>query len=803
MAQITGATNEKVYGVSKWLGLNEHPDGDTRLKMGEASRMVNWKITRDGNLKRRRGQEFIAGLCDSYTAVVDPDLVYLATLPGDYMLKGYVSYNDVDNPGTITFGTPSENVKDGMWINTPASVVSGIYQRPLPRFDAGKAYAINDEVWYGDTYYRFIAAHTAGDPWDDDEVTELWPYDGPDVWDGALHIQTEADSITGPVSEWYEEAQDAIRNGYLDGYIYIEYAEAVWMLTVYSFVKDGDNYRISGYRVHTIATSGAKPIAGMWTGLCGGKEVFLAACDGKVYSLWDDDNKQFQRVSVGSLQTDKGVSFFPFSNKVYILNGYEYYVFDGSAISEVTGYIPVIIKQLSPDDSASPGGTETGSYVNLLINKRKVWISPDGNTNKTFTLPEDITGVDAVIDRATGNTLTPITDYTVSDNQVTFTAAVTLVESEDAYEIEYTVPKHDPEASPPDQIPDYRAQVTGNRFAELFSGATDTAVFLYGDGTNRAIYTGMDEEGMPRADYFPDQYSVDVGDSNTPITAMVRHSGALVTFKTDSAWALTYSTMELDNGNATIAIYCTPLNKDKGNTVPGQVQLVQNNPITCSGTELYQWTGVSRYSSTIGRDERNARRISDRVQSSIKEVSTDAICMWDDNDNQEFYIAGNGIALVWNYALDAWYRYENFDAVRMCSFHGEVYLGSSDGRIRCLTDQKMSDEGVDIIADWQSGAMDFGAGNMRKYSSAMWVGLKPEDGTSVNVCVETDRKNTFKEKVVSSSKAKIPGQPFMVKTKLKAKKFVYYRLMLSVEEKMPAVTVTDVNILVRATGYAK
>ena len=52
----------------------------------------------------------------------------------------------------------------------------------------------------------------------------------------------------------------------------------------------------------------------------------------------------------------------------------------------------------------------------------------------------------------------------------------------------------------------------------------------------------------------------------------------------------------------------------------------------------------------------------------------------------------------------------------------------------------------------------------------MWVGLKPIDGTSVDVTVETDRKNTFRERIISSSKAKIPGQPFMVKTKLKAKK---------------------------------
>ena len=43
----------------------------------------------------------------------------------------------------------------------------------------------------------------------------------------------------------------------------------------------------------------------------------------------------------------------------------------------------------------------------------------------------------------------------------------------------------------------------------------------------------------------------------------------------------------------------------------------------------------------------------------------------------------------------------------------------------------------------------------------------------------------------------------MVKTKLKAKKFVFYRLLLSVDEKMRAVTVTDVEFRVRQTGYAK
>ena len=70
MATINGVRTDKVYSITKWLGLHEHPDGDTNLKMGEAAKMVNWKITRDGNLKRRPGTEFIADLNADYDVVV-------------------------------------------------------------------------------------------------------------------------------------------------------------------------------------------------------------------------------------------------------------------------------------------------------------------------------------------------------------------------------------------------------------------------------------------------------------------------------------------------------------------------------------------------------------------------------------------------------------------------------------------------------------------------------------------------------------------------------------------------------------
>ena len=49
------AQDSKMYTVDRFLGLNEAADGSTELKMGQASRMVNWVVTDGFNLKTRPG----------------------------------------------------------------------------------------------------------------------------------------------------------------------------------------------------------------------------------------------------------------------------------------------------------------------------------------------------------------------------------------------------------------------------------------------------------------------------------------------------------------------------------------------------------------------------------------------------------------------------------------------------------------------------------------------------------------------------------------------------------------------------
>lgn len=710
MARITGTTNESVYTIPKWLGLNEHPDGDTRLKLGEASVMENWRITRDGNLKRRPGLKHILGLRSGYEVQIAQTAEFLHTYDPEAR----------EQDQTITLHTGVSATSDG------TITLSG-----------GTLYQIEDAVELSGTYY-------------------IKRYEG-----------------------------------------FYKIEPGCWT------AEDG-KYTLTPYRVRAKETGSTRKVDGMWSGYIGNTEVFLVACANTLLRITIPATGWPSKATITppqgvSFYTDKGVHFFPFDNKVYILNGYEYFVYDGSTLSVVDGYRPLVAIAISPllGEVGAESGETTGEYVNRLNGKRRVWISPDGTAeNRTFQLPEkNLASIDHVQLRTSPSTAIPYT-YNLTTGQVTISAE-SLPKGVNTYEIGYSVSTN------------FRSQVTGNLFAELFSGTQDTRIFLYGDGTNRALYSGMDYDGMPRADYFPDSYEVRVGDGGK-ITAMIRHYSSLITYKESECWTLQHGIVELATNELTPAVYSQPVNREIGNMAMGQVRLVNNNPITLHRNDLYDWSNSSYYTSNLSRDERQAKRISDRIQQSVKEFNLRQAITWDDNDAQEYYVVYNNTALVWNYAVNAWYKYTNFPASCMCNYQGDLYVGTTDGRLLMLTDEVRTDDGDMVTAFWKSGAMDFGAAYARKYCSMMWLSLKPLTGlrnwnyeTRVTVSLLTDRKDTFREKIAVSSKARVEGEPFTVKIKLKAKKFIFYHLLLSVDDVQLPATVTDVSFRVRQTGYAK
>lgn len=584
-----------------------------------------------------------------------------------------------------------------------------------------------------------------------------------------------------------------------DGDTKLKMGEAA-VLRNFRVTRDGNLQRRPGSRaIAALLPEGAEagPVRGVWNGNVGGVEQLIAACAGRLWKLWDDEAGAFIKEEIGSIETEREIHFFGFDNNLYIINGAEYKVWDGNTLADVEGYRPLVTVSVPPS-----GGGETLEQVNKLCGARRCWFSPDGESG-VFQLPETgLQSVDYVKDLSTGENMAA-ESYTADAQAgtVTFTQAPAM--GTNTMEIGWTMAES------------FRDQVLHMRWGELYAGSQDTRIFLYGDGSNRAIYSGLDYDGKPRADYFPDLNEVSVGDANTPITGMIRHYSRLSCFKSDSAWTIEYGAVTLADGAQTEAFYVTPVNRAIGNAAPGQVRLVLNSPRTLHGSDVYEWKNYSAYSANLTHDERQAKRISDRVYATLRQFDLESCYCYDDNWAQEYYICHNGRALVHNYAADAWYAYEDFDAVCMANFRGELLYGTSDGRLMHFSTDYLSNDGRAIDAYWESGSMSFGQDYQRKYAAMLWVGVKPESSAEVEVTVQTDRSSSYTEKLVSSSLANFAHvnyakwsfatnrKPQMSRLKIKAKKFVFYKLVFRTSAADSTVTILAADIRVRFTGYAK
>ena len=56
MATISTKDDSKIFTIKKFLGLNESNDGDTQLKLGEASVLKNFEITSEYHLRVKIGR---------------------------------------------------------------------------------------------------------------------------------------------------------------------------------------------------------------------------------------------------------------------------------------------------------------------------------------------------------------------------------------------------------------------------------------------------------------------------------------------------------------------------------------------------------------------------------------------------------------------------------------------------------------------------------------------------------------------------------------------------------------------------
>lgn len=730
MAEIKASSDEKVFRIQEFFGLNENADGDTKLKLGEASSIRNFKITRDHSLQKR------------------PGLSSIGTMTNGYSIK--ISDN-------------SKIVRTDNNVSSHLSMYSNVSLNPDNSFEV-----------YGNN------------------VTV--DYENSSMYSGYFWAGSDGKVYQLDRCEQKIENTDTKYN---------------WYMRQLSVVLAGEG----------IAVTNA-----LWTGTLSKRQVLLGVAGSNLCLVWDSVNgfvfRRLGTLKLDDSRNDQRVSIFGFADKVYIMTGLAFYVWEDydqniSELTYLTTYQPLVMVSVTPSDSSDGSGVAL-QPVNLLSSYYRVWLSPDGK-GKEFTIPANETAPKSYykIKNLVFGTFYDESEFNLLDGRGTTTIQfndIPNLAGENIIEVTYPGKGYEYTGSPFDAA---SGSIPNMKYVETYNGATDARIFLYGDGTNRTFYSDFDTNGLPRADYIPELNVINIGVMNTPVTGLVRHYSRLIAFKEDEAYSIQYGTITLPDNTSTAAFYCTPINRSLGNEAMGQVRLVLNSPYTLCGKDLYEWRNNSSYSSNLTIDERQAKRISDRVYATLANFDFSRCYCYDDNDHQEYYICYDKKALVYNYAADAWYYYTNFDVTCMVNLNGELYAGDSLGRLNLVSRNNRTDNGDEITGYWESGAEPFDREFMRKYSAMLWVVLKPELRSQVTVTVETDRKSDHSKKVAASSVFSFGSadfrrwsfntnrKPHTTRLKIKAKKFTYYKLILEYSGTNTTATVVAADMRIRYTGYAK
>ncbi len=528
-------------------------------------------------------------------------------------------------------------------------------------------------------------------------------------------------------------------------------------------------------------------------------------------------------------------SIFAFGDRYYIITGRRFYWWDGrsAAVSEVVGYVPLVVTGAAPS-----GGGTTLERVNLLTNQRRVQYSADG-TSKRFVLPEQI-------ERQEGETL--ILSVTVDGAAVTWTEVSTEAANTYAAELATAPAKgvNNVEITYQNPRVDDRTLITRCCYCEKFNGATDSRLFVYDGNSNIIRYSEPTLSGEATGAYFAALNEIKIGDASSPVTALQRHYGRLMAFKPDGCYAVAYDTLTLPDGTVTAGFYVRTMHRSLGSDAAGQICVVQNFPRTfCKGC-LYDWKQTASYY----QDERYAKVASEPVQFSAQEAAPGILFLYDDDDRRRFYLFLNdeaGTVLVNAYEQGVWFKYTGFQYVTAAGRgkNGALVFAMQHGGVQglfALDDAHTYDYTPVISAEaaitgytrepiscrWESGHMDFGRSNTRKYSSYIWVTLKPGRRVRAWLTARSDRRPSYAEKPVENAVTGLFDEtdfadftfetyevPRARRLKIKVKKFVFYKLLIrcdgGAETTVPeipestdgAVTVLSVDQRVRFTSDAK
>lgn len=401
------------------------------------------------------------------------------------------------------------------------------------------------------------------------------------------------------------------------------------------------------------------------------------------------------------------VGYFKFGGFVYIYGSGFYYRFNGSGFEMIEPYIPTVAISCSN----SGAGTSYES-LNIISDKAAVSFSPDG-VSPQFVLPYSALTVIKV--ELCGEEIESAEYSYDSLTRVLTLSDTPAGSSPDSLKVTFELSSGAPMPSP------------GNRFC-VYGGSRDSRVFAYGHG-NVLRYSDVTASGSD-VTYFPADNFITVGDGSSKITSLVRHYDRLIIFTERETWFLSPSSVEYD-GYSKPSYPLSPLNSTVG-SIGGGTAYADNSPVTLSEDGIYV------FSRSTVRDERNAKRISDRVSSYTDPAFLKNAVVYDNEYDKEIWMCFSDGVLIYNYGVDTFYFYDNVPGIYFFNLNGKTafYSGSA---LYVFDDSCKTDDGAGINAVYESGCASLDKTVKKRRLRRVCLSYLPEADTAVTVSAIPNR----------------------------------------------------------------
>ena len=462
---------------------------------------------------------------------------------------------------------------------------------------------------------------------------------------------------------------------------------------------------------------GSFPILSTYDKKFNGKVIFTASTN--MYSL--DLVTKIPTLIYSSLTASKG-SFFVMNGILYYKNGHEYVQYNGTTVTTVVGYIPLVITGRAP----TGGGTVNEQYNRLAAGFRTSFSSP--GTVTAYTLP--LIGIDATLVTATvgGVALVETTDFTV--NRTTGVVTFVVAPAVGTDNVIITAYKLDAPG---------QAVILACKYTTTFGGNNDSRVFMAGDSTTY-YYSGLlDPTFMPE-----NQYN-NAGVDSTFIYGFGKQYDTLVVFKERSMYSVTYSY----SGTSAPTFSMALLSDSVGCDMPYTIQSINDHLTWCN-----TYGGVQTLTSTLIKTEKDVSPLSENINGTgnnpglLSNIKADLQNATSIDAYGHYWICVNANVWAWNYEITpfsntgkqyddqirlSWFPFDTINANCFFAVDQDLYYGDRTTGVFCHFIKNNNDFGNAINGVWRTKVLNFNIMGYLITILGLWFHTSSKVGSTITV----------------------------------------------------------------------